>query len=309
MIRARGPLATRTLVTVLVLAWLGSRLDPAGVVEAVARIDGAVWALLALVTAADRALATARWLLLVRASGFDLPVRSGARLFLVSSFLGSFLPAGVGGDIARTWELATRTGRPGRAVAVAAVDRWLGLASVLALGAAGLVLVDGLPIDPRLAGAVHVLLGAVLLAGLAGRLAERTAAAVLPARWAAAAAAVIGAVREFLGRRAAVGLVVGLSFAAQVVRVLLAWLIGVGLAIDIPLSYYFVVMPIGIVLILLPISVAGLGPAQGAVMWMLRPAGVPDELSFAMSTLFVLLGVAGNLPGAVLFLRSRPRAQ
>ena len=309
MIRAFGPLALRTLVTVLVLTYLASRIDLVDVVEVVTRIDGALWTLLALVTAADRALATGRWLLLVRASGIDLPTWHGARLFLVSSFLGSFLPAGVGGDIARTWELATRTGRPGRAVAIAALDRWLGLASVLALGAAGLVLVGGLPIDPRLAGAVYVLLCAVLLAGFAGRLAERMAAAVLPARWMAAVLAVTGAVRQFLGRKAAVGLVVGLSFGAQVLRVVLAWLIGVGLAIDIPLSYYFVVMPIGIVLILLPISIAGLGPAQGAVMWMLRPAGVPDELSFAMSTLFVLLGVAGNLPGAVLFLRSRSEAQ
>lgn len=309
MIRAFGPLALRALVTVSVLTWLVSRIDLANVVEVVARIDGARWTLLVLVTAADRALATGRWLLLVRASGIELPTWSGARLFLVSSFLGSFLPAGVGGDVARTWELAARTGRPGRAVAIAAVDRWLGLASVLALGAAGLVLVSGPPIDPRLAGAVYVLLGAVLLAGFAGRLAERTAAAVLPARWEAAVLAVTGAVRGFLERKAAVGLVVGLSFAAQVVRVLLAWSIGVGLAIDIPLSHYFVVMPIGIVLILLPISVAGLGPAQGVIMWMLRPAGVPDELSFAMSTLFVLLGVAGNLPGVVLFLRSRPRAQ
>ena len=157
--------------------------------------------------------------------------------------------------------------------------------------------------------AVYGLLGLVLLTGLACGIAGQVAPTLPARRWAAAVAGVTGAVAQLRRRKAAAGLIVGISFAVQVVRVLLAWLIGVGLGIDIPLSYYFVVMPISIVLILLPISVAGLGPAQGAVMWMLRPAGVPDELSFAMSTLFVLLGVAGNLPGAVLFLRSRPRAQ
>ena len=309
MIRAHGPLALRALVTVLVLGYLGARIDLGSALHVVARMDAAWWALLALATAADRALAAGRWLALVRASGIDLAARAGVRVFLVSSFLGSFLPAGVGGDVTRTWELAARTGHPGRAVAVAAVDRWLGLSSVLLLGAGGLLSARGLTIDPRVGAAVYGLLGAVLLGGFAGSIAERMAPAALPARWAAAVAGVTGTVRQFLRRKAAVGLVVGLSFATQVLRVLLGWLIGVGLGIDIPLSYYFVVMPVGIVLILLPVSFAGLGPAQGVIVWMLRPAGVPDELSFAMSTLFVLLGVAANLPGALLFLRSRPRVQ
>ena len=309
MIRALGPLALRTLVTILVLAWLGSRIEAGVVVGAVGRINGALWSLLVVALVVDRVLATGRWLLLARTSGFDLPVWSGARLFLVSSFLGSFLPAGFGGDVARTWELATRTGDAARALAVAALDRWLGLSSVLALGAIALAAGSGPPIDSRVTGAVHALLGLVLLAGLACGIAGGVGLTLLPGRWAAAVAGVSGAVARVRRRKGAAGLIVGISFAVQVVRVLLAWLIGVGLAIDIPLSYYFVVMPIGIVLILLPISVAGLGPAQGAVMWMLRPAGVPDELSFALSTLFVLLGVAGNLPGAVLFLRSRPRVQ
>ena len=92
-------------------------------------------------------LAASRWLTLVKASGIELPAMLGLRLFLISSFLGSFLPAGVGGDVARTWELASRTQRGSEALAVAAVDRWLGLSSVLVLGAVGLASSQG--VDPR----------------------------------------------------------------------------------------------------------------------------------------------------------------
>ncbi len=77
------------------------------------------------------------------------------------------------------------------------------------------------------------------------------------------------------------------------------------MGIDVPLAYYFVVMPLGIVLILLPISIGGFGPAQGVIIWMLRPLQVPDPVSFAMSTLFILLGFAANLPGAALYLRQK----
>jgi hypothetical protein len=46
---------------------------------------------------------------------------------------------------------------------------------------------------------------------------------------------------------------------------------------------------------------------QGIIVWLLQPMGVPDAASFALSTLIVLTGLAGNLPGLVLWLR-RPAA-
>ena len=310
MIGTFGLLSFRLLVTVLILGYLASGIESGEVLRVVAGIERPMWALLVAVVLADRSLAAGRWLLLVRASGIDLPPWFGARLFLVSSFLGSVLPAGVGGDVARAWELANRTGHTGEALAVTVVDRWLGLASVLAIGAAGTTLRTEVAIDPRVAAALYVLLGGVLLAGAAGLLADRLAAAVLPAgRALRVISRPVGVIRRFPRHGFAVALVVASSFAMQTLRIVLAWLIGVGLAMDVPLAYYFVIMPIGIVSILLPISIGGFGPAQGLIIWMLRPAGVPDELSFAMSTLYIGLGLVANLPGAVLFLRSRRRVR
>ena len=308
MIRAFGPLSLRLLVTILVLGYLSSGIDAGHVAHVVTRIEWPMWALLVAVVLADRLLAAGRWLLLVRASGIDLPVWFGARLFLVSSFLGSFQPAGVGADVARGWELASRTGHMGEALAVTVVDRWLGLASVLAIGVVGATLSTDIEVDPRVAVTLYVLLGGVLLAGLAGLRADRLAAAVFPAgRVLRVVSRTVGVIRQFSRHGSAVARVVGLSFTMQTLRIVLAWLIGVGLAMEVPLAYYFVIMPICIVSILLPISIGGFGPAQGLIIWMLRPTGVPDELSFAMSTLYLCLGLVANLPGAIFFLGSRRR--
>jgi signal transduction histidine kinase len=43
------------------------------------------------------------------------------------------------------------------------------------------------------------------------------------------------------------------------------------------------------------------------IVWLLRPAGVDDSTAFALSTLIVLTGLAGNLPGLWLWLRARHR--
>ena len=181
MIRAFGLLSFRLLVTLLVLGYLASGIETGEVLRVVTGIERPMWALLVAVVLADRSLAAGRWLLLVRASGLDLPLWFGARLFLVSSFLGSVLPAGVGGDVARAWELANRTGHTGEAFAVTVVDRWLGLASVLMIGAVGTTLRTEVDVDPRVAATLYVLFGGVLLVGAAGLLADRLAAAVLPA--------------------------------------------------------------------------------------------------------------------------------
>ena len=96
-----------------------------------------------------------------------------------------------------------------------------------------------------------------------------------------------------------------LSVGVQVLRIVQAYGLGLGLGLTVPFSYYLVFMPIGLLMLLLPISVSGFGLPQGVMVWLLRPLGVPDELSLALTTLIVLSGLFGNLPGAWLYLQRR----
>ena len=89
------------------------------------------------------------------------------------------------------------------------------------------------------------------------------------------------------------------SIVVQVLRIIQAWLLGLGLGLTVPFGYYLVFMPLGLLVLLLPVSVSGFGVPQGVIVWLLRPLGVPEPLAFALSTLIVLTGLAGNLPGLV----------
>jgi glycosyltransferase 2 family protein len=95
------------------------------------------------------------------------------------------------------------------------------------------------------------------------------------------------------------------SVTVQLLRIVQAYLLGLGLGIAVPFRYYLVFMPVGLLMLLLPISISGFGLPQGVIVWLLRPMGVADEQSFALSTLIVLTGLAGNLPGLWLWLRER----
>lgn len=303
----------RLAITLGVLAYLLSHIDLAATVAAIASLSMGFMAALAVLTALDRALAALRWILLVRAAQVPMTFRSGAWVFLVTSFLGSFAPSGVGGDIARAWEVNRRTSRGGEAVAAVAVDRWLGVASVALVGVIGLALWTG-RMDQRLSGALYVLT-AVMLAGIvAGVWADRLIVAALPVAWHTRkpwtfVVRLAAAMRHYRREWPTLLLVAALSLGMQLLRVVLMWVTGVGLGVTVAFEYYLVFVPLTIIVILLPISVSGLGPGQGATVWMLEPLGVPEHLAFAMGTVFILLGLVSNLPGGLLYLfrRQPPR--
>ena len=73
----------------------------------------------------------------------------------------------------------------------------------------------------------------------------------------------------------------------------------------VPYAYFLLVMPLGLLMLLLPISISGFGLPQGVTVWLLRPMGVPDSRPSPYRTLIVLTGLAGNLPGLWLWLRQR----
>ena len=87
----------------------------------------------------------------------------------------------------------------------------------------------------------------------------------------------------------------------QALRVVQAYYLGRGLGIEAGLESYFAFIPIVLLVMLLPVTFNGIGTSQAAFVWLFVPAGVPAPAAFALSILFVALGIVGNLPGAILF--------
>jgi len=299
----------RLAITLAVLTYLIFDIDEVRTLEAIATLSVRVIVALALLTTLDRALAAWRWILLVRAAAVPLTYKSGVWIFLVTSYLGSFAPSGVGGDIARAWEVNRRTSRSGEAVASVAVDRWLGMASVALVGVVGLAMWTD-DIDRRLAVFLYVLTAMMLAGAVAGVWADRIVAALLPGSWRTRTpwtfvVRLATAMQHYRREWPTLLLVSLLSLVMQVLRVVLMWVTGRGLGVTLEFEYYLVFVPLTIIVILLPISLSGLGPGQGATVWLLEPMGVPEHIAFAMGTIFILLGIVSNLPGGLLYLVRR----
>jgi uncharacterized protein (TIRG00374 family) len=247
-----------------------------------------------------------RWVLLLRAAGIPIPTAAAARLFLVSSFVGSFLPAGVGGDAARAYGLARENTSGSEAVASVAVDRLLGIQSLVLMAFVGLLVwpTNQRPWD------LPILVGATVAGAFSLLWADVWLRFLIPSHRHAGFVTrrllrLTDAVGRYRGHRGALFHVFLWSIAVQVLRITQAYVLGLGLAMTVPFTYFLLFMPLALLLLLLPISISGFGLPQGGIVWMLDPMGVPHSVSFALSTLIVLTGLAGNLPGLFLWLRAR----
>jgi uncharacterized protein (TIRG00374 family) len=305
--RASRSTLVRLAVTAAILFYLSTRIDMAEAARAVAAISLPHLAAVLVLVAVDRAVMILRWVLLLRASGISISAGDATRLFLISSFVGSFLPAGVGADAARAYGLARESTSGSEALASVAVDRVLGVLSLVTMGMAGLV-----AWAPQ-GGSDWRLLAAVAITGLAcvaAFWADQWLRWIVPsARHGGAITRRVlklsDAVSRYRHRRGVLAHVMAWSLVVQLLRISQAFLLGQGLGLTVPFSYFLLFMPVGLLMLLLPVSISGFGVPQAAIVWLLRPVGVDDSTAFALSTLIILTGLAGNLPGLWLWLRSR----
>ena len=318
----------RLAITAAILAYLATRIDMAEAARATAAISRPHLVLVLLMVGLDRAVMILRWVLLLRASGNTISTGDATRLFLVSSFVGSFLPAGVGADAARAYGLTRassqapsphlRQGYGGQArsqipaseaVASVGVDRLLGVVSLVLMAIIGVIAwAPQGRTDWRIAAAIV----AALVACVAVFWADEWIRWIVPARrhegfLTRRVLRLTDAVGRYREHRGVLVHVLVWSIVVQVMRITQAYVLALGLGMTVPYSYFLLFMPLGLLMLLLPISISGFGLPQAMIVWLLQPMGVPDIQSLALATLIVLTGLAGNLPGLYLWMRKSSR--
>jgi uncharacterized protein (TIRG00374 family) len=311
--------AGRVLLRIVVAAGLTGfilwKSHPRAVLAALA---GADWRLVAgavLLVLVDRALMAYRWLVLlcIIDPAERPPFTEVLRIFFVSTFVGTFLPASIGGDTVRAFSMTQLNVRGGDAVASVFMDRMLGVASILVMAVFGLTLARDLasswPIMLSLAAAAAACTVTLLLVfseGVARAVSMLLVA--MPEMIRHAGDRVLQSIRRYAAHHGRLANVLAGSVTVQVLRIVQAYFLGASLGIALPLAVYFAFVPLILLVMLLPVTVNGIGTSQAAFVWFFGRAGVPAAPAFALSVLFVALGVVGNLPGGLLYIVGRRNA-
>ncbi len=295
-------LAAKMAVSAGLIAWLLSGVDGAAV-WANLRDIGVVapLAALGLILLVQWPLAAVRWWTVQRAIGAPLDALRLARFFMIGMFFNQLLPSSVGGDAVRiykTYKSGLGLSKAFNGVILERVAITLSL--ILMVAALQPMLSDRVPL-PGLAW-VFPLLAAGAVAGILFLMVLDR----LPSRfrgWRLVRGLVFLAVdtrRLFLDpSRAAAAF--GLSLLGNLNISLMVYVLTLGLGLGVGLVDCLVLVPPVMLIGTLPISIAGWGVREGAMVAGFGMIGVPAESALVLSLLFGGCALVGALPGGLLW--------
>ena len=296
-----------------VIIW---KAHPASVAQTLSHASASWLFAAGLLVLVDRSLMAWRWmdLLCALTPGSKPPFLTILRVFFVSTFIGTFLPS-IGGDAYRAYSLSRYDVRLSESAASVVMDRVLGALSIAILGGVAALLAPRVAVGPAIV--VPLIVALIVCAGVAAAVFSDRAATIaqafsmrLPGQAIRrAAAALTEAMRRYSRHHLELVRVLVASVAVQAIRVAQAYCLGRAIAIDLPIATYFLLIPIVLLVMLLPITINGLGTSQYAFDVLFGQAGVPAPQAVALSILFVALGIVGNLPGSILYAVEGPRAR
>jgi uncharacterized membrane protein YbhN (UPF0104 family) len=281
----------RVAISALALAILLVFIPAADLVRAMGRVPVATLVISLFVFLAGHVAAALKWRLL---QGRDaaLPILATVRAHFSGVLANFWLPGVVGGDLVRVGVVFRRSGRPAAVALASVVDRVVDSAALLLLALIGLIALPGPARDATRAFLLVLVTGAVALTVFAAGyylLQRRTA----PARFAQLREAV-----HLLARRpAAVAAAFIMSAGIQSAFILVNDQLGRAVGVRTSLAVWFMAWPLSKLVALVPVSAAGIGIREAAIVMLMRPFSAPSDAVMASSLLWQALLFSGGFIG------------
>jgi uncharacterized membrane protein YbhN (UPF0104 family) len=289
----------RLLVSAAVLGILLTRVPIGSVGRALGAVPLGLWAFVVLLFLAGHVAAALKWRILLGLRQ-PVPAEHALRAHFAGLLANLCLPGVAGGDLVRAGWLMRRLGRHSDVAVAGVVDRGLDCLALLLLAAAG-ALWTAQASEPA-ARALMTAGGLLLLGGVVSGFVylalRRRPAEGFGGRLAASIEAVLR------NPRAAAGCLV-LSLGVQAAFVVLNAGLGRAAGVPAPLGAWFVAWPLAKLVAILPVSMAGLGLREAALVIFMRPFGVAAAGVVAASLLWEGVLYAGGLLAGLVSLVSR----
>lgn len=255
-----------------------------------------------------------KWQVLLRAQGIRVPFAALLRFLFTGFFFNNFLPANVGGDVMRGYGLARYTDRTADAAVSVIVDRVIGLVAYMSTAVVAAIVAVNITGHTELQRVewVAIVALAALSLGFGVLLSRRLRlliARVFEWRLLAPLAPLWGRVSDAFNayrfRYRSLILAYGVALAGILSTTFVNWLLSQSMGGLMPLPAIFLFNPLIALVLMIPISIGGIGVSQTAYPFFFGLAGVPADHAVAVSLLMQLIALLGSLPGGVLWLAGR----
>ena len=299
-------------VSLGLIALLLHRISPGRLLGHLEDIDPGWMATAAAIFLVSNLLGALQWHFLLSAGGVRMPVAKTINLYFTGLFFNNMLPTNVGGDAYKIYDVVRTGYDPHKVFAITLLDRVIGITGLclLALAASLILFLSG--------GSAYLGLYALVFAGcvvpvitltLSRRISSPVRRALSRIRlWGIGERLelVFSHLGSFRSFPALLGRVITLTLTIQILRISthLAVAMALGIRPDTGgMLHFFVFVPLLGLLMMLPITINGLGLREGAGILLFTRIGFLEEEAFLMEflTYFVMVGI--SLIGGALFLK------
>jgi len=269
----------------------------------VSRVPPSALAAALLLQLASTGIAAFRWYLIMCRIGSS----QAFPFFLKSYFKGAFfnqgLPTSIGGDAVRIHDYARMNGAALDGFYGVFIDRFVGLAGLLILNIGALLfnkaLLPARVYFPLLALIILLFCGLIFLFYL------RRLNFLARSRWFGYLGQLSERYFQVYSDWSSIGLQLGLSVLIHALAMAAFYILGISVGLNYPLNVYLVLVPPVILLTILPISMAGWGVREGAMIGFFLLIGADRSKVLTFSVMFGLLALAGSLPGLFVYLAQK----
>ena len=293
----------KLLITIGLLGLILSRIDLAATWSLILSVPSRLLVLALALQLASNVVAALRWRLIMDRIGHARPLAFYLGSYFKGWFFNQGLPTSIGGDGIRILDL-TRTGsRAEEAFSGVFIDRIIGLAGLLLLNLGALLLNRSLL--PRDLALVLALIVSGLLAGLLALFFLRKFRLFTSGRFLGYLGRLSERYFSVYSTPGSALVQLGLSLLTHLLAMTAFFVLGRGTGLDFPLAVYLVLVPPVVLLTILPLSLAGWGIREGAMVGFFLLVGADRDRVVSFSLLYGLTAFAASLPGLVVFLKQK----
>ena len=230
------------------------------------------------------------------------------KIILSTTFVGKFAPTSLGVDMFRIYGLSRATRNTVDTVSTILMDRFLGLVTILLMASIAFFSGNYMQQEKEvyLAMGLLVLLLIMLLIGFSRRIRTKAGNMLRRVKYLVKYVDMMGKVAhsfyDFRNHPGNLLILFGLSIIFQFGRVLVPFMVTTAVGIHISIAYFFLFVPLVIILAMLPFSIGGIGVREISIAYFLVQGGATLDQAGGVTVLIFVITLLAGLPGGYFYL-------
>jgi glycosyltransferase 2 family protein len=289
----------KLIFSLIIILYLFSRAPFDQILLALRNVRGSFIASAMFLYLLAQVLSSYKWSLLTQPLGFKKNFIDLVSYYFIGMFFNLFMVGSIGGDLIKTYYLAGKSKRIIPAGYSIFTDRYTGgLALITILSTALLITYQNNAIPffiryPIIVGTIVVWVVTLFMPNILRRF-------PLIKKWGEKIH--LQKMQVFWNYPQVVRIPLFISFVFQTLFISIIILVGRGFGIKIPVSYFFIFVPLADILSVLPITLNGMGIREGCYVFFLNLGGVDTSTALAFSLLCLVVVWSVSLLGGVVYL-------